>query len=99
MHDGHYAVSLAGAYIFKINVRDHLARQVALAFNPEHLILKLHQAATVVAQFPQPPRPVQKIQMLQARKRRFLPRHPVTRFKQRLVEALAVVGHQHFKRL
>ena len=69
MEDGHHAKGLLRAQVFEVDVRDHLAGQVAFALDAEDLVLEVHQAAAFEAQLPEAARAVEQIEVRQPRRR------------------------------
>jgi len=85
------------AQIIKIHKRNQVPRQIAFALHAQNLLLQLNQFAAFQPQLPQPPRPMQQIQMPHAPKWRLRPVHAKARLQQRLIITLAVVSDQHLK--
>ena len=85
MQDRHDAVRFAVAQVIEVDVRDHFARQIALALEAENLAFKFYQPATIEAKIPQASRPVQKVEMAHAFEGWLKARHTVAGFKKRTV--------------
>src|SRR5690242_10423601 len=90
---------LSSTDVVEIDIRDHRPRHIALALEAQDLLLQFDQAAAFETQFPQPPRAVQQVQMLEAAKWRTRAIQPVAGFEQWLVEGLSVIRNQHAERL
>src|SRR5579864_1140860 len=97
MEDRHQPKDFMRAQIFKIEIWDKLARQIALPFHAQDLVFQIHQPATIETQIPQPAGAEQQIQMLETTEGRALSDHAETRLEQRLIVSTAVVGDQHLE--
>src|SRR5579875_4223688 len=97
MEDRYQAMRLARAQVIEIDVRDQLARQIAVALDSQDLLLELHQAAAFKTQLPEPARAVQQVEVMQTREGRFPPGEAIARFEQRLVVGFAVIRDQNVK--
>ena len=77
---------LLRAQVLEVDEGNQRAGNVAVALHAQHLVLQVDQTAAIEAQFPQPARAVQQIEMLAAREGRPRPMHAIARFEQRLIE-------------
>src|SRR5882724_10008135 len=90
MENRHQTKNLVRAYVFEIEVRNQLARKIALPIDHQDLVLEIHQPAAIESKLPQSARSEQQIQMRKRAERRPLPNHAKARFEQRLIEGPAV---------
>ena len=90
----HQPLRLARTQIFKVDVRDHFARQVAFTLKAEDLLFEFDEAAAFEAQFPETARAVEEIEVRETAEGRFAAAHAIAHVEQRLIVAAAVVSDQ-----
>jgi hypothetical protein len=95
LEDGFERAGAPGAEEAEVEFRDELAGDIAGARVAEDAPFELDEAAALEAELPQAAGAVEEIEVLEAGEGRAAPGQAVAGFEQRLVESLAVVGHEH----
>src|SRR5215813_5347848 len=94
MENRHELESLMRAQVLKIDVRNHFAREIAVALDAEDLIFEIDQAAAIETQLPEPARAVEQVEMRQSGEGGAQAGHAVTGLEKRQVVGFAVIGDQ-----
>ena len=95
VEDRQQAVGALRPQVFKEDVGDHFTGNVAGALHAQNLVLQIHQTAVFKAQFEEPSRTVEQIQVLHAGEGVARAGHGVAGFEQGLVIAATVIGNQN----